>query len=57
MSEKQQELIEDDVFCTKCTDDDPYVCFAERFNIGMWRGIVDEVEDAGGPCNCGCHEF
>lgn len=36
-----------------CTDDDPYVCYMERENLG----IVDAetIDECGGPCGCKCH--
>ncbi len=37
-----------------CLDDDAYVCWADRHNLGMCD--ADVVESDGGPCTCRCHE-
>jgi len=36
-----------------CLDDDAYVCWADRYNLGMCTAEV--VEADGGPCECRCH--
>lgn len=36
-----------------CLDDDAYVCYADRMNLGMCSCEV--VEQDGGPCDCQCH--
>ena len=37
-----------------CLDDDRYVCWADRNNLGMCNANV--VEQDGGPCECACHD-
>ena len=38
-----------------CLDDDPGVCWADRYNLGMVNHAI--VEEDGGPCDCYCHHI
>lgn len=37
-----------------CLDEDAYVCWADRYNLGMCDCAT--VEEDGGPCSCSCHD-
>ncbi len=36
-----------------CEDENRYVCWAYRYNLGICSS--SEVEESGGPCGCICH--
>lgn len=38
-----------------CVSEDGYSCFAKRYGIDSYD--YEAIENDGGPCQCGCHEY
>ena len=41
-----------------CRDDDPYLCWAKRYDLDIEARItiMSAVINDGGPCQCSCHD-